>query len=244
MIFVITLFLLTSYISRINGQATESRDVTGFSSIAADGPFSINVEIGDKEGVDLKGNKDFIAAVETPVENGTLKVRFSDWRLKFTGILQINVRAKSILNLIVSGPAQITSQSTITAANIRAVASGSGQIIANFQADNVNLVVSQSASVISLVNSKNLNSVLTDSGTITLSGNVEHANVVVSGSGVFHGKDLNAVTVSTTVNGSGRAEVSATGRITAVAAENGVVRTSGGGKVDKETEDAGLIEAA
>ncbi|XP_055327727.1 uncharacterized protein LOC129580968 [Paramacrobiotus metropolitanus] len=228
------------------GQFSETRQVEEpFNGIAVDGPFAINVDIGDKDSIVLSGsNKDFIKAVETVVENGTLKIRFNNWDTKFTGILQIAVTTKSIINLVAAGPAQITSRSNMKGQVFRIVVSGSAQVIANIEASTVVVVVSQSASMIGSVTSKNINAVLANSGTITLSGTTDNANVVVSGSGVFHGFGLNAATISTTANGSGQAEVNASQEIKASATDDAVVRTQGTSNVSKDEQDRGTVQSA
>jgi len=228
----------------VSGQATVNRDVSGFNGIAVDGPFSISIEIGNKEGVQLQGNQKFIDNIDTVVENGTLKIRFKDWNLLFTGILQIKVSAKTIINLISAGPAQITSSTTISAPTVRVVASGSSQIIANFEGNFALLSISQSASATVSVKVKNVNAVVDNSAVLNLSGSTDNINTVVTGSGNFNGKDLNADTVSVTVNGSGRAQVHGNKEIKAVASDDGTITTSGTDNVVKDTSDGGVVNSS
>ncbi|GAV04290.1 hypothetical protein RvY_14593 [Ramazzottius varieornatus] len=226
-------------------QATETRNVSDFTGIAVAGPFSVTLTTGTTESLKLLGNKDVINNIETPVENGTLKIRFIDWNVRFTGIFQVQITVKSIITLIADGSSQVNIQSPLNPQSLRVVVGGSAQVTSkNINTEFLNAVVSGSAGFISDINSKNLNAVISDSGVLTLSGTVTNANVVVSGSGVFHGRDLNAGTVSTVVSGSGRSEVRSDDIVKAQVIELGVVRYSGKAKVEAEKHDQGSVEKA
>ncbi|XP_055342413.1 uncharacterized protein LOC129590971 [Paramacrobiotus metropolitanus] len=234
-----------SVVSQTTTLVSEPRDVSaGFNGIAVDGPFLINVELTDgPESLVLKGDPAFVAAVKTPVENGTLKIRLYKWQpKKGAAPLQVSITARSLINLIAAGSAQVASRSVLKAQTMRVVVSGAAQVVANYECANLVVVASQSGSMIGAVSTKNLNAVLDNFASASISGTSDNSNIVASGSAVFHGFDLLSATVSATANGAGRIEVAATQQIKAVAADDGVVRTKGTDDVVKDTTDNGSVE--
>ncbi|OQV25108.1 hypothetical protein BV898_00800 [Hypsibius exemplaris] len=230
----------------VAGQANESRPIaTRFDAVNVAGPFSVTINLAPEKTVKLQGNADVIKNIETVVEEGSLQIRFLDPSVLFTGILQIQVTTPELRNLAAAGPAQVNVQSPIEGRSISVIVGGSaGLTAAAFTGESLSVVVGQSASFIAKIAMKNLNAVVSGSAAAIITGTVDNANVVVSGTGFFHGRNLEAQSVSVAASGTGTAEVSGNKEVKATVSEFGKVRYGGSGKprVANETLDDGVFE--
>jgi hypothetical protein len=238
--------LVSSFLQVVWGQFTENRTIgVPFTGIAVSGPFTVNIVVvgGIDNAIKIDStNREVPGNIETVVEGNTLKIRWMTWNFPSTGIVQIQVTAKSLVTLIGAGNSLINLLSPLEGKGLRIMVSGSSSLTGTFKSDTLSAVVSQSASLIATLTVDNLNAVLSDSGAMTISGTAENANLVLSGSGVFHGENLVAQSISTTVSGSGRAEVNGVKELKAVVTDLGVVRYSGRAKLVSEIHDLGSVE--
>ncbi|HZX59252.1 MAG TPA: head GIN domain-containing protein [Mucilaginibacter sp.] len=208
----------------INARAQESRQVSGFNSVASAGPFNVHIKIDGNESVKVDADADVINDIETVVEDNTLKIRFKDREYRHHNIhkAEVYVEAKSLNSLLNAGSGSIKVDGTISTNNFKAVLSGSGNIS-------------------TAVKSENLNAVISGSGSINLSGSAGEADVVITGSGEIDGKRLKAESVVGTITGSGNiyieAEKSVVGRITG----SGSIIYSGNASVTSHTTGSGRV---
>jgi hypothetical protein len=212
----------------INARAQESRQVSGFNSVASAGPFNVHIKIDGNESVKVDADADVIIDIETVVEGNTLKIRFKDREYRHHNIhkAEVYVEAKSLNSLLNAGSGSIRVDGTISTDNFKAVLSGSGNIS-------------------TAVKSESLHAVISGSGSINLSGGTGEADMVITGSGEIDGRHLKAGSVVGTITGSGNiyieAEKSIVGRITGSGsviysgnATSVTSHTTGSGRVTKE----------
>ena len=90
---------------------TDIRNVSGFTGLGVSVPAKVAVIQGDKEGVTLEGDDNIVALVETEVESGKLKLRFSErnMNVKTKVPLKATVYVKTLESLSVSGSGDVTS---------------------------------------------------------------------------------------------------------------------------------------
>ena len=212
----------------INARAQESRQVSGFNSVASSGPFNVHIKIDGNESVKVDADADVINDIETVVEGNTLKIRFKDREYRHHNIhkAEVYVEAKSLNSLLNAGSGSIKVDGTISTDNFKAVLSGSG---------NISIAVK----------SESLHAVISGSGSVNLSGGTGEADMVITGSGEIDGRHLKAESVVGTITGSGNiyieAEKSIVGRITGSGsviysgnATSVTSHTTGSGRVTKE----------
>ena len=83
---------------------SEARNVSGFTQISLSIPASTEVIQGGTEGVTLEGDDNILPLIETVVEDGRLKIRFTEKNMSVsTKLLKVVVNAKTVEALSVAG---------------------------------------------------------------------------------------------------------------------------------------------
>jgi hypothetical protein len=59
-----------------SAQTEESRQVSGFNSIASSGPFNVHVNINGTESLKISASSEIMSEIETVVEDGKLEIKF------------------------------------------------------------------------------------------------------------------------------------------------------------------------
>lgn len=229
-----------------SAQTTQSRQVSGFTSISSSGSFNVHVKVDGTESLKITGDESIINDIETTVSNGKLKIGTKDkisWRLFNNKKVDIYITAKSLSGLSNSGSGNIQLDGNLTG-NAEIKASGSGNIIAAANASDLQISVSGSGNITSSVNANQLDAAVSGSGALNLNGNVKTADIKVSGSGNIRAKELKTDAVGATISGSGsiyivanksiNARVSGSGRLVYTGTATNVnSSTSGSGRVVK-----------
>lgn len=208
----------------------DTRQVSGFSSIASGGPFDVHIKINGTESLRISGSAEAISKIETKVENGTLQIRWKDhWNWhgdQHYGHIDIYVTAKSLSDVANAGSGNMTVDGTVKGNEVDVTLSGSGSISATVKASD-------------------LHTSLSGSGSIHLDGSADKAEINISGSGSFNSKELRTNSARVQVSGSGSAYLIAEKTISGHIAGSGNVvysgnateedvRTAGSGHVHKE----------
>src|ERR1700754_3649313 len=111
----LSLMLLTavSFSALAQGQ---KREVSGFTSVASAGPFSVHIKLDGTESLRLEADANIINDIETVVEHGTLKIKFKnrDNQYHNPGKIDVYVTAKSLNGLINSGSGTMKVDGTIS----------------------------------------------------------------------------------------------------------------------------------
>jgi len=165
-LFAIVFIMLTTLNASAQNASEQTRDVSGYNKVAIGGPFKTRIIIGDKEGVTLNIDAEYIDKVETKVENNTLKVQFQKSSFSHNiHTANVTVYAKSLSALANAGSGSVTVEGSISSDDFKMVLSGSGS---------VNIPV--------LKASGELSTTLSGSGSISVSGSSSSVNAVLSGS--------------------------------------------------------------
>lgn len=222
--------LVCTAILTASAQSGETRQVSGFNSVASSGPFDVHVNINGTESVKISASSKIINEIETIVEDGTLKIKFKhhdNWyHNEDYGQIDVYVTAKSLSALVNAGSGSIKVEGTVSGGDVKLVLSGSGDIETS-------------------VKSGNLHATISGSGTINMKGSADEAKVMISGSGEVKGKGLKANDASVTITGSGNVYLTADKTVAARIVGSGSViysgnatitesKTIGSGSVSKE----------
>jgi len=213
---------------KVSAQAEETRQVSGFNSLASGGPFNVHVKINGTESLKISGNADVIKDIETEVKDGKLSIKFkkeAEWKHHDSGKIDIEVTAKSLSSLINAG-------------------SGNIKVDGEVSGDNVDVVLSGSGVITSAVKSGKLHAVISGSGSIHLNGTADDSKIVISGSGDVIAKELKTGSAAVTISGSGNAYFAADKTISSVITGSGSVVYSGNATVKSKTAGSGSVHKA
>jgi hypothetical protein len=205
----ITIFLLTLFVSAIQAQTKESRDVSTFTKIAFQVPGKLYLRQGSPQKVEIEGDKDIVGKIETKVEGSRLVIEHEDerhWRWGNDDKVNVYITVKNIDALNVGGSGDLIGETKIVTGDIDLNVSGSGNMKVDVEA------------------SGDMESDVSGSGNIELRGTCNSFESDVSGSGQ----------VRVTLNASGDADfgVSGSGKIEARGSASKVkANISGSGKV-------------
>ena len=192
------------------GAQTVTRNVSGYTGIECNGPFSISIKIDGTEGVKLDVDANIIDDIKTEVENGVLKVGFKS-RWKNHGNIQranIYITAKSLSYLTNGGSGNVVLDGTIAGEHAKVALSGSGNLKASVKSATLDLGVS-------------------GSGGIYINGSTGMADIHINGSGGINGKALKTEMVKARISGSGGIDVAVSKTISARISGSGSIRYSG-----------------
>ena len=220
--------LLFAATLKVSAQTEETRQVSGFNSLAAGGPFNVHVKINGTESLKISGNADVIKDIETEVKDGKLAIRFkndAEWRHHNSSKIDIEVTAKLLSSLSNAG-------------------SGNIKVDGEVSGDNVNVTLSGSGMITSAVKSGKLHAVISGSGSIHLNGTANESDLVVTGSGQFMAKELKTTSASTKITGSGSIYIAAEKNISSRITGSGNVVYSGSATVDSKTTGSGSVRKA
>jgi hypothetical protein len=185
---------------------SETREVSGFTSVLVSGSGRAEITIGDSDSLVIEAEDNILPLIESSVFNGKLTIGMKpNTSISTMRGIRYTITVKSLSGVESSGSTDITVTNTARADSFNASTSGSGAIqLADVQAATLDAHTS-------------------GSGNITAAGKVDTATITTSGSGNFSGANLQCASATATTSGSGNVTLWVTGSLTA--------RTSGSGNV-------------
>ena len=205
---------------------TETRDVTGFSGISLSLPAKVTIKQGNKEGVVIESDDNFLPLIETVVERGQLRIRPTEKNMSFKGRsmkLNITVDAINIESLSVSGSGDILADQ-LNSPKLKTSIAGSGDV-------NIKSLTSDS-----------VKASIAGSGDINLGGTANELDASIAGSGTVKADRLKAKSVVLNIAGSGDATVWATDTMKLSIAGSGDVKYWGDAKATQSVMGSGSIK--
>jgi hypothetical protein len=201
---------------------TETRALGHFNGVAMGLPGSMELRIGNAEGVTIETDDNLMPLIETVIENGTLKIRTSKRNLNLeTRRLKIVVQARAVDNLSLGGSGSIDAD-PLRGAKMHIDLGGSGSI-------NVKGIESESLSV-----------TVGGSGDLKIGGGAsQKLSVSVAGSGDVDMGRLQSIDASVNIAGSGEAKIAVRDRLSVTIAGSGDVNYYGDPKVSKTVVGSG-----
>jgi len=216
------------FIKPSNNIITETRDVSGFTSIDMGAFGKVVITQGDSESLTIKGSDNIVPLIETTVTNGVLLIK-SNENVDITGlnsdnVLTFTITVKDLTNLTLSGAGDV-SMDALSTSDLAVVMSGAGQIqLGNLTAESLNVNIS-------------------GAGNVEIAGEVTTAKIDISGAGSFKAPDLKVQTANITISGMGGAEVWVTDTLTGNISGAGGVKYYGSPTVNTTTSGVGRFES-
>lgn len=203
---------------------TETRNVTGFTSISLSLPADTQIVQGDSEGISIESDDNILPLIETVVESGSLKIRLQDRNSSVsTKNLRIVVSAKTLEALSISGSGDLRA-AKLKSPKLKASISGSGDInIASLDAETLAVSIS-------------------GSGNFAAGGKLQSVESKIAGSGDIKIGKLEAQAVKVSIAGSGDATVWAKDTLTISVAGSGDVKYYGDAKVTQSIAGSGSVK--
>lgn len=201
----------------------QAREVGHFTGLALALPGTVELKIGNSEGVTVETDDNLQPLVETVVEGETLKIRPSRRNLNLRiHSLKVVVQARSIERLALAGSGTINADA-LRAPRMKFDIGGSGAInVRNLDSDAVAATIG-------------------GSGDLKAGGNARQLSVSIAGSGNAELGQLKAVNASVQVAGSGEATVWATGTLNTTIAGSGDVSYYGDPVVNRSVLGSGEV---
>lgn len=196
------------------------RDVPGFQKIEIAGSIDLYISNGAQKVAVSAADKEDVVAIETTVENGTLKIRLKAEDRWWKSNKMYNRRLKAYvsidqltrISLIGSGDVQFYQYHSPTGLDVRMVGSGG---------------------VYGALTSSNLNILQAGSGNMRISGSTEKLNVNLAGSGNISLLEFGAIEGVVVINGSGNVQVNISKSLEAMVNGSGNVNYKGAGQLIK-----------
>lgn len=211
-----------------NGIAkTETREVSGYTSLACGGPMKVEIVYGTSKAIQLEGDENILPYIETYVENGELKIQVKDRKsVKPKVPLRVHVSMTAINGLAQSGSGAISGSGNFTSTQNTAVAvAGSGTVDLKF-AKFAGMSISMSGS-----------------GSVKMEGQVDdNLEVAQSGSGDVDCEHVPSQNVSAKISGSGNLRVNASKTLDAQISGSGHVYYTGTPSVNTKVAGSGRVE--
>jgi hypothetical protein len=163
----------------------EKRAVSGFNEVALDLSANLEVVQGATEGVSVEADDNIFPYIETVVENGRLRVRFSKHiSYRSNSTIKVVVNARNVEGLTVSGSGDISANGLKTL-KLRTRISGSGNIsIKALQVDDLSVAISGSGNFVADGAANSLEGSIAGSGDMRAAGlSAKRVKISIAGSG-------------------------------------------------------------
>ena len=207
----------------------ETRTVAPFSEISLGGSPNVVLRQGSPQKVEVEGDADDLAQLETVVDGRRLRIRRksnSSWSFGSQHSITLYITAPDVNALSVSGSGNIKALTDIQAHNLQLSVSGSGNIeLPQMQADKTDISIS-------------------GSGNISVTGVCPVVGVRISGSGNVQAARLRTESCDVRIAGSGNLRVQATKTLQASIAGSGDVYVTGNPRVSSSTAGSGRVHSS
>jgi hypothetical protein len=202
----------------------QTREVANFSALGLGMPGSVEVRIGNTEGVTIESDDNIVALIETVVEDGTLKIRPVRRNLQLdTRNLKVFVTAKKLERIAVGGSGSVDAEG-LRGNKLSFDVGGSGSI-------NLRDIEGESISV-----------AMGGSGNLKASGSADKLKISIGGSGKVSTGQLASREAVVSIGGSGQAVVWAKQALSVSVAGSGDVGYYGEPQVTKSVMGSGTVK--
>jgi hypothetical protein len=190
-------------------QNREIRNVGSFTKISFRVPGKLYLKQGSPQKVELEGNKEILAKIETDIEGSRLVIgqesNWLDWNWDDDDKITVYITVPNIEGVSVSGSGSVIGQTKITGSDLDLNVSGSGSLTLDIDASGaVESDVSGSGDIDLKGKCKSFDSDVSGSGKVNLALAITNqADFSVSGSGKIEASG-SADNVKTTISGSGK----------------------------------------
>ena len=237
--YLIAVMLVTTgcgIISNINARTitpsnviiTETRDVSGFTSINMGTLGKVILSQGNSESLTISGSDNLVPLVKTTVSNGTLTIQ-TDENINVTSfnndnMLTFTIGVKDLSSLTVSGLGDVRME-TLSTPKMDLTMSGAGKVQLNqLTADSLNITVS-------------------GLGSVDIAGEVSQATINLPGAGTVNAPDLKIKTANVTIPGLGNATLWVTDQLIGTISGAGTISYYGNPQTNVNTTGLGSYKS-
>jgi hypothetical protein len=249
--------------------ASESRSLSGFTSVTLTGIGNVYLKQGPAESVRLEAEDNLIPYFDTSVQGSTLKIGIKDQymgvSLQPTKPVKFYVTLPKIEAVTLAGSGNIfagklqagafgisllgsgdISTDALVATDVDIHLGGSGNIsLGTVSANQVTAHITGSGDIqVAALTADKISSQTAGSGDITIGGKVNEQSTEILGSGDYLAGGLKSATATVRVTGSGDSQVSATGTLNVTILGSGDVAYSGSPKLNASIAGSGKVNPA
>ena len=202
-----------------------TREVPNFNKIGFSLAGNIEVRRGSACKLELEGERDVLARIETEVSGGTLNIEATNGKsMNNSGKIKYFLTMTSLSAIDLSGAGNITVLDSFDAPVLKLDLSGAGNVSGNFKAGNVKIDLS-------------------GTGNVQLKGSADNLKADLSGVGKLEATEMQTKQVKVSLSGVGKAEVYPTEALEADVSGMGSVRYKGTPKsLRKEVSGMGSVK--
>lgn len=181
---------------------SETRSVSGFSSVTLQGSAEVDITFGTVESVVVKADDNILPLIETTVQGGRLIIATkSNASITTVNPIRVSVTMKTLQGLTLSGSGNMN-VSGLVGKDLAIALPGSGNITVKGTADSLNISLNGSGDIICKgLKARSVTASLNGSGNIQVYAS-ESLDGKILGSGAIH-YDGNPAKVSKSISGSG-----------------------------------------
>jgi hypothetical protein len=222
---VLILFLLCACnVIRGSGNVvTETRTVSGFDKVSLTGSMELFLTQGEQESLEIEGEDNIIAVIETEVRGDTLHIGVKEnTTTNPTEPVRVYLTMTEIAGLEISGASSISAESIVS--------------------DRLTLDVNGSGSVnIDSLSAASLVVDISGSGIVEVSGQAAEQVIIIGGSGEYQAADLESEVVDVNVSGAGETTVWVNQSLSAEISGSGSVDYYGSPTVSQNVSGSGEV---
>lgn len=195
---------------RGNGKiVTKTRNVSEFDGVSAGGSFDVILVKGKEGEITIEGEENILPYIVTEVKRGTLKIKYKkNTNIRLTRKMTVTVPYRDIDHVALGGSGNVKTKTTIKGDEVSFSLGGSGNIIANVEANNVR-------------------SSIGGSGDIRLTGKADSFKCSIAGSGSIKAYELTTDNLKASIAGSGSIKATVNKKIKATVVGSGSIYYKG-----------------
>jgi predicted small secreted protein len=249
--------------------ASETRNLSGFTSVTLAGIGNVYLTQGPAESIRIEAEDNLIPYFDTSVQGSTLKIGIKDQymgvSLQPTRPVKFYVTLPKIEAVTLAGSGNIfagklqagafrisllgsgdISTDNLAATDLDIHLGGSGNIsLGTVSASQVTAYIAGSGDIqLGILTADKISSQTAGSGDITIGGKVNEQSTEILGSGDYLAGGLKSATATVRVTGSGDSQVSATGTLNVTILGSGDVAYSGSPKLNASIAGSGKVNPA
>lgn len=221
---LILLFLISSF-SATNITAQETRDLDPFTGIGIAISADVFYTPGNGHKITIEGNSKDVKDLITKVENGYLKLKYDDWKMKRSK-LTIYITSKELDKVGLSGSGDFKSDKPVSSEEMTIAISGSGTVLfTSLEAEEVDVKISGSGDA------------------ILEKGRAEEVEVKISGSGKVLAEYFETSEFSAGISGSGSVRMTVIDELEARTSGSGSIYYHGRPQVNSSSSGSGKVKS-
>lgn len=218
------LFMIFSFAAS-DVAAQETRDLDPFTGIGIAIHADVFYTPGNSHEIRIEGNSKDVKDLITRVENGYLKIKYDDWKMKHSK-LTIYITSKELEKVGLSGSADFKSDKVVSSEEMSIAISGSGTVLfANLEAEEVDVKISGSGDA------------------ILEKGSAEELDVKISGSGDVLAEHFETSELSVGISGSGSVKITVEDELDARISGSGSIHYHGNPQVNSSSSGSGKVRS-